>query len=855
MIPVRLDLNNFMCYGEGLPPLDFRAVHTACISGDNGNGKSALIDAITWALWGQARARSNDDLVRSGQREMRVEFDFLLSGDTYRVIRRYARPKGRAKVGRPLLELQIQADDGFHAISGNTMTETQQKIKDILHLDYDTFINSALMLQGRANEFTAATPVRRKEVLAAILGLGYYDRLAERARTRVRELEDAGKGLSGQLTVFADELASQAEYETGLKSAEKELQSREAVAAAGRKKLDEFKQRREAMRHREQLLAELERMTAARRADREIWEARLKNHREKCRAYAALRGKEAVINEGNRLLEDHKKTLAEMDRRQLELASLEKRRHQLQEAISQAGESLNREHAVAQGRIREREARAAQVDGLKRETVKAEAELRLLSEAETKLAERRKARDEDAMNQRRLEESIKRRQEIMAELEEKIKLLRNEDVSRCPLCESELGADHIHLIRAKYENEIGEIAAASQAERVKVKEAAAGLAALGAEIAVSERELAQRRGALQGSRGALRRQVQEAEEAAQQLEEETRQLVEIERRMAAGEFARRERQALAELTAQMAAVGYDETVQQQARRQIKEAEHFAEEYREFVEACRRQPEEERAREEAAAACRKLAAELERDEAETAAIAREIEGLAGLRDELALAEAEYQVMERELQTAQRQVARAHALLENCREMERKRRRLTKEIREVNEQSGIYRDLAEAFGKRGVPALLIETAVPEIEFEANRLLQRMTDNRMSLKIETQRATRAGTALETLDINIADEVTRNYETFSGGEAFRIDFALRIALARLLAKRAGAPLPTLIVDEGFGTQDRDGIAKLKEAIGTIQDDFEKILVVTHMEELKDAFPVRLEVSRGEDGATYRFA
>jgi exonuclease SbcC len=106
--------------------------------------------------------------------------------------------------------------------------------------------------------------------------------------------------------------------------------------------------------------------------------------------------------------------------------------------------------------------------------------------------------------------------------------------------------------------------------------------------------------------------------------------------------------------------------------------------------------------------------------------------------------------------------------------------------------------------------------------------------------------------LDINISDELgTRKYEMFSGGESFRIDFAIRIALSKLLARRAGAPLPTLIIDEGFGTQDTMGIEKIKEAITSIQDDFEKILVITHINDFKDAFPVRIEVVKTSEGST----
>jgi len=178
---------------------------------------------------------------------------------------------------------------------------------------------------------------------------------------------------------------------------------------------------------------------------------------------------------------------------------------------------------------------------------------------------------------------------------------------------------------------------------------------------------------------------------------------------------------------------------------------------------------------------------------------------------------------------------------------------KALQSVAEEKSLYDELATAFSKKGIQAMIIESALPEIEEEANRLLGRMTDNRMHLRIESQRDTKKGDTIETLEMKISDELgTRNYELFSGGEAFRVNFALRIALSKLLARRAGAPLPTLIIDEGFGTQDSTGREKLVEAINSIQDDFQKILVITHIEELKDAFPVRIEVTKTEEGSTF---
>ena len=90
------------------------------------------------------------------------------------------------------------------------------------------------------------------------------------------------------------------------------------------------------------------------------------------------------------------------------------------------------------------------------------------------------------------------------------------------------------------------------------------------------------------------------------------------------------------------------------------------------------------------------------------------------------------------------------------------------------------------------------------------------------------------------------------SGGEAFRVNFAIRLAISKLLTQRAGAKLQLLVIDEGFGSQDALGRARLVEVIDTIKDDFEKILVITHLEELKEEFPVRIEVTKEASGSTF---
>ena len=186
MIPLSLRLHNFMSYGEDTPPLDFSRFTTACLTGDNGHGKSTLLDAITWALWGETRAKSLDDVVRLGQDEAEVEFIFDLESERYRVLR-----KRSLKTRQSALELQgfDQATQRYRPLSGASIRETEAKIVQLLHMNYDTFINSVFVLQGRADEFTTRRPGERKRILADILGLSVYDALEARARAHRNEMD------------------------------------------------------------------------------------------------------------------------------------------------------------------------------------------------------------------------------------------------------------------------------------------------------------------------------------------------------------------------------------------------------------------------------------------------------------------------------------------------------------------------------------------------------------------------------------------------------------------------------------------------------------------------------------------
>jgi exonuclease SbcC len=180
MIPIRLKLQNFMSYKY--VQLDFSGLHTFCLAGANGSGKSTILDAMTWALFGEARAR-NEDLIRLGEEEARVEFKFSLENSIYSILRSYRKGRGGSQTS---LEFQVQFENQFRALSGRGVRPTQEKIEEVLRMNYKNFVHSSFILQGQADAFTKCKPSERKAILSDILELGQYEKLQELAKKEVQ---------------------------------------------------------------------------------------------------------------------------------------------------------------------------------------------------------------------------------------------------------------------------------------------------------------------------------------------------------------------------------------------------------------------------------------------------------------------------------------------------------------------------------------------------------------------------------------------------------------------------------------------------------------------------------------------
>jgi len=852
MIPIKLSMRNFMCYRDNVPPLYFDGIHTACISGDNGNGKSALIDAITWALWGRTRARSDDDLVHSSQAEMEVEFDFAVQQQKYRIIRKHSRPKRRGRSGQTILEFQTATGDGFRSITGDSITQTQQKITDVLHMDYDTFKNSAFLRQGHADEFTIKRPVERKQVLADILGLYVYDELEEQARSLAKQQEAEKTQLESAIEEINNELAQKPAYQTEFEQAQSALSRIEKETKEQEARLNELRKEKESLEKKKVQLTQLEAHIKDTERNLERWDEQVRQHRSRVKEYEELIAQRAAIEQGYAQLTEVKKLCNELDQKLRLVTTLNERKHHLEITVIKAGEALIADHAVAQSRIKELEISSQELPRLKNELQQISVQLRHLADLEETLDKKKQSNKELRAQVHYLESSRDRLKQEIEEIGEKLNLLFSQRGAKCPLCETELGIDGLKRIEAKYLADRDSKSDAQKSNQAELAQKETELKSLESEISQLEARLNQDRASAQGKASVLNKSISEAEEACKKLNEEKKRLAEIEQHLARKDFAAAEQEALQQLEDEIAKLDYNPQQHEQVRQRLLELDQYEQPKQKLEEADRLITQEREAASSAEETVQELRHSLEIDNQKSRELTKELEPFSQVADNLSQAETAHQALMERQKEAQEITWSVKAKLERCSELEIKKKEKEKLLSQASKQEKIYKDLAQAFGKKGIQAMLIEMALPEIEAEANKLLGRMTDNRMHIKIETQRQTKKGDVVETLDINISDELgTRNYEMFSGGEAFRIDFAIRIALSRLLARRAGAPLPTLIIDEGFGTQDSTGIEKLKEAINSVQDDFDKILVITHIAELRDAFPTRIEVIKTAKGST----
>ena len=858
MIPLKLTLSNFLCYRENVPPLNFNGVHVACICGSNGHGKSALLDSITWALWGKARGKVQDEMISYGADECRVELDFSSRDENYRVIRSHGRGGRRRRGGASDLQLMILDGDAARPITGDMIRETQARIDQTVGMDYDTFINSAFLVQGRADEFTNKTPTERKAVLSKILGLETYDKLQIRAREGNSWAENTVKISEGNVDRLRRELdqlvAPTAELktvETTLFNANKDLEEQKVKTSALRDQVTELRRQQAGLEESSGRMVMLAK-------EAEQFESAHKVSQQQVAAFEKLISQASTIREGSAQLtaarnafarlEEAGQTFDELERLRVSTsARIDLKRTQLEGQIQQISTDIE---SRLNPKIQE-------LEQIQTNQILLQEQGPEFDERATVLARERENLQGISIQIGQLQSALERSVSEGKDLAAKKELLEgaNGQDPICPLCRTPLREDGCVRLVETFETDI-------ESKREEYRTISARVKILQGEASELENRLPQQELALNQAQTnwqvelqQLEQQLKDSQQARLELEEATPRLKTMRITLADNSFAAEDSAQLKRLEEQIKELDYDPATRQQMFRESQNLEAFAQQEQLLEQAEAGLPGAKDAEEQNSALAARRREELTEMETQAAKTKGALARLTTLEAEFTQEEQlEREIGVRVQQSIDRQgylrgqVERQESLADELRSE-------TARLNALQDEQSIYQELAVAFGRQGVQAMLIETVVPRLEDETNLLLGRMTDNRMNVKLETQRdrASGNGDPRETLDIIVSDELgPRGYEMFSGGEAFRVNLAMRIALSKVLAQRTGAPLPTLFIDEGFGTQDAIGRERILDVISAIGNDFEKVLVITHLDDLKEAFPVSIEVLKDVNGSTF---
>ena len=1000
MIPLQLTLKNFFSYREAT--LDFRGLHTACVCGSNGAGKSSLLEAITWAIWGESRAAAEDDVIHAGEKDVRVDFVFQNNQQTHRIIR--TRNRGQSSS----LEFQIETPNGFRSLTEKGMRATQQLIMHHLKLDYDTFINSAYLRQGRAEEFMLRRPNERKQILADLLKLDQYEKLAEQAKDLSRQFKGQAEQLEQSLQTIQQQLQQRdttLEQQSLIEATLQQLQHAQSTDQQHLQQLQAVQHQRSTWQQQltfvrqqyQNLTKDCDRLTqdivATEAQQRQL--STLLNQEDQIKAgysqYINLQQQEELLTSKFQAYQEAQQQRQQLQQQltqqinelnlqlrqtQAQLEALRPQEQEIQEALSRSGEV-----AAALEQLNKARQRLKQLDGLQlqvspllqrrtsiqtqldRAQARVSARLEELRSSEKQLnaqiattpqlrqtvlqvdatigqLEKKRVYQQRVQEkglerrsfQERLQENQRRYEKHVAELTQKLQMLQAQNAI-CPLCDRPLDEAHGRHVIQKTTAEQQEVQNQFWVVREQLAVCERELQVLRNEYAQIAKELAPYEELLE-QRGQLAARLEATDEVYDRLYEISEEKEQLERSLNLGAYAVDLQEELRQIDTHLQQLNYNEQTHALARGEVDRWRWAEIKQAKLEEAQRRQGKIDERKPQLACQIDSLHTALQELQT-TSELKRKLDALDQHMTQIGYNLAEHnalrasvrqaqswQLRYQELMSAQQQYPqigqrlasltqtlqgrqgdreaidsqlntivkqldhypdatseiqslelrmqqRRQQLDEQLSQQGRLQQRFTqlevlqtqydeqqKQFQDLQRQYRVHQELALAFGKNGIQALMIENILPQLEAETNHILARLTGNQLHVQIVTQKAGRRASKkttklIDTLDILIADASgTRPYETYSGGEAFRINFSIRLALARLLAQRAGTSLQMLIVDEGFGTQDSEGCDRLIAAINAIASDFSCILTVTHMPQFKEAFQTRIEVRKTQQGS-----
>lgn len=898
MIPLKLQLKNFLSYGSDIQTIDFNPYPLICLSGKNGHGKSALLDAITWALWGQARktsgsAKADQGLLRLGQTQMMVILDFAFNNTIYRVKREFA-----LTYGKPLAGLDfgiVNENDEFVPLTDKTISLTQDVIENTLNLSYESFSNSAFLRQGQSNEFSKKSPKERKDILATILGLNQYENVKKLALEKIRQLQ-----IDKTTRIALQEKLELELQKTGLLN-EQIIQTTSALAALIQdektiaQRTVEFNTQQQLLRddqqkysmltfQYEQLHTQHQELEKSLQSTIQEWriihkkqlhtQDTQKLQDEKSQLVNAITTHQNTLQKGLELKEQYLKTKEQLQTLAQTLQAhhitlinekkllIDRLKHELQATTTSLLTNTKEITAIEH----EKKNIAAQQSLI---TTELKPQQKII-DAHTKLTAHFERRKE--YYQMYLEQGRQLTAELES-LEQKKQLAHDDEDPSCPLCEQNLSAARKRFLKTKFIDQEKSM----RHKLGRITKIVKGLKQLlidqHKELEVSKSTLEKFKMSMvhleEHEKNTIKLQAKMIELtttstqlATHQKTLEEKYLIELQElnMLIANEASAltisKEYQSiigiLEKMQNEMKALCYNAPAHKLATESLVKIEQILTEQSALIGQLGAQDQRKKTIEQ-------LCASIKQIKFSKAQLITQLEiykTLTERHEQIKTQELNLKEKIAHMASAKEKVLQEKTRLETQQatltQYEKEHKDLQSAILAVSDTIFDYHAIASATGKDGIQALLIEDTIPEIEQEANSLLSRLTNNQSQVFFESLRDLKKGGTKETLDIKISDASgIRPYEMFSGGEAFRIDFALRIAISKLLARRAGTSLQTLIIDEGFGSQDEEGLSLIMDALYKIQDDFSKIIIVSHLPSMKDQFPVHFVIEKGPQGSS----
>ncbi len=803
MRPIRLDLQGFASY-TGSETFDFTDVDFFALTGPTGAGKSTVLDAICFALYGRTprwRVNTTQNAIAPSAVEGRVRLVFAAGGANYVATRILRRDRnGKVKTTTAALE-QLPggvnpADDGElveglgKALAGSP-SEVSNAAERVIGLPFEQFTKCVLLPQGEFAEFLHASPADRRKILENLLGHSVYRRVQQLASAKRDAATTAMKTLEAQLA-------------------------------------------------RVPAVADLEISAAAERVEQ------LEKLTEPVRDKAtALDGLAAAVETARRRLGEAEANLASLTyiKQPGGVADIAAQVQAATAAVAEKG-------AEVEATETEDERLRTELDGLDlaliERQLKAWAEL---AETEAKLKTglelTEELRDQFA-EAKELEEAASEEVEIQHATLHKVRMAELAGTLRaglaigdeCPVCDRPVEEVPEHDLSESMQ----QAEEASRTATVEFRDAQAAVVALQTKLEnyeerLTELQLAERRlkKKLEGvaEPAALQRKRANSEEARQQL-------------AGTGAALKAARRALREAEKRKA------TADERQQRAWKEFQHARDQVAVLGPPA--------AGDDLAGSWAHLvgwaASSLERASTEREASRTELAGLDGragtLRTELRVALGEFDVEVPRNGTGGDYVGRHAAAVESARaasarlaDARRHRIDLESDMRKFQSEAEVAKALASHLEARQFMEWLLSEALDELVAGATIMLNRITGGQYDLIYRDQ-------DFWVVDHHDAD-MARPARSLSGGETFAASLSLALALSDQLASlaRHGASLESIILDEGFGTLDPetlDAVATTLEAL-TLSAG-RTVGLVTHVAELAERVPVRFRITKDAKGS-----